>query len=43
MSYVTKKRLPIVVWEILAKAYISGNFETQGSKFRHETVGLLPS
>ena len=39
-----KKRLPIVVWAVSAKlADTAGNFETLGSKFSHETAGLLAS
>ena len=39
-----KKRLPIVVWAVSATlAETAGNFETLGSKFSHETAGLLAS
>ena len=39
-----KNRLPIVAWAVSAKlADTVGNFETLGSKFSHETAGLLAS
>ena len=40
----TEKTLHSSSSDIISKAdYITGNFETLGSKFRHETEGLLPS
>ena len=44
LNNLNKKRLPIVVWAVSANvADTAGNFETSGSKFSHETSGLLAS